>query len=120
MGGMGGMADEIVGVPVLQQVQVHMIINVQNPVEVPQIEYDNHLMCVPVQMFVHAPQGELVDKFVEVPIREQLQVITKMRGLSSSLNFEAVRCGKMVVELPQFACVGNHIHIVVQEHRQEP
>eukprot|EP00969_Alexandrium_andersonii_P354504 15442297-Alexandrium_andersonii.AAC.1 len=102
--------DTVVEEPIQQQVQVPMVTMLRKAVEVLHIEYGdnhNHIPEKPVvdQELVEVPQFELVDGFVEVPIQEQLQVpmvassdthsvITKMRGYSSSMYFEAVRCGK--------------------------
>merc|ERR1719399_1991841 len=78
--------DEIVDVPVVQQVHVPMVQKVQRHVEVPQVEFvDNHVhipvhkhrhvpMVTVAQRHVEVPQVEFIDKVVHVPQVAQRQV----------------------------------------------
>ena len=87
--------------------------------EVPQIEYIDHHMHVPVQQHRHVPmvittqkfddvpQVQVIDKVVEVPVQKHVQVPLMTRV-------------QKPVEVPQIECIDQHIHAPVQKHVHVP
>eukprot|EP00435_Cladocopium_sp_Y103_P066617 s144_g28.t2 len=88
-------------------------------VDVPQIQYEDQVVQVPLAKQVHVPMIQEIERTVEVPQVEYVDNVVQV-PVEKQVHVPMIQKIEKTVEIPQIEYVDNHVHIPIQKQRHVP
>ena len=96
-----------------------MVQTVQKQVEVPQIQYEDEVVHIPVERHVHVPMVQKVQREVQIPqVQYEDQVVEV--PIQKQVRVPMVQTVQKSVDIPQVQYVDKVVHIPIQKQVQIP
>merc|ERR1712203_710512 len=95
-----------------KQMQVPMVSKVQKTVEIPQIEFVDHHVHVPVHKHRHVPMVSVVQKHMEVPVIQTVEKIVDV-PVVKQIDVPQVTTIEKIVEVPHVQTVEKVVEVPV-------